>query len=117
MFNLKGCEEVSISLANRITNVAFGTSASPHNYTDTGLFEEVLSKPIDIIDVRANGELIVQAHIDYSEGNTYTFNETGLQSNTRTLSNDTTYPLEKNNTERYNYFFDVYIVPEEALFE
>jgi len=115
MFNINGCEDIANSLSTRITLANWGTGTTTKDYTDTSLETQILEKSVDSTELKGNGELLVIANIDYSEANGNTISETGLKGSAGQYTISSHYGLEKNSGEKYNYFYDIYVVPKEAL--
>ena len=114
-FTLEGCESLAIGLQDNLSNAVWGNGTVELNYTDDSLTNQILEKTIDSTENKGNGELLVVANIDFSEANGSTISETGLKTTTAqaTLSNH--YGLEKNASEKYIYFYDLYMIPKESL--
>ena len=115
MFNLKGCEIAMVGALAYVNNIKVGTGTTAKDYTDTGLESEVLSKAVDSIENKLNGDGLIIGSVDYAEAVGYILTENGISTPAGTIIIDSNYALEKTTNEKYIYYFYTQAIPREAL--
>lgn len=115
MFIINGLNTIATFLSLATVQANWGTGTSTKDYTDLSLETPVLTKSVTSTELKGNGELLVLAEIDYAEANGELIAETGLKTSLGQMTVSGHSPLEKNAAEKYNYFYDIYVVPKEAL--
>lgn len=115
MFIINGLNAITTFLGIATTQANWGVGTSEKDYTDNSLEDVVLTKSITSTELKGSNELLVLAEIDYAEANGEMISETGLVAITGQMTVSGHNSLEKNAAEKYNYFYDIYVVPKEAL--
>lgn len=115
MFIISGLNEIAVYLSLAVNQCNWGVGTTAKDYADLGLEDVVLTKTVTSTELKGNGEVLVVGEIDYAEANGELIAETGLKTSLGQMTVSGHSPLEKNAAEKYNYFYDIYVVPKEAL--